>query len=123
VRFSTPLNPQTRDVAVERVRKAPDGWVMELSDQRRTSEQNRKLWPALTDISIQVDWHGTRLSPEDWKTVFLAALSQEMRLVPNLDNTGLVSLRRSSSGLSKNEFSDLLELIMAFGAQRGVKWS
>jgi hypothetical protein len=43
-----------------------------------------------------------------------------MRLVPSLDGTGVVNLGRSSSNLSKSEFSDLLELIHEFGARHGV---
>ena len=43
-----------------------------------------------------------------------------MRMVPNLDGNGFVSLGRSSSALSKEEFSDLMELIAAFAAERGV---
>lgn len=123
MRFQTPINPRTRALAMERLQKAPDGWVMELRDQTRSSDQNAKLWPMLSDVSVQVEWHGVRLSPEDWKLIFMDALNQEMRLVPNVAGTGFINLGRSSSKLSKQEFSDLIELIYAFGAERGVEWS
>lgn len=123
MRFTTPLNPRTRALAVERLSKAPDGWVMELRDRTRSTEQNSALWASLTDVSVQVEWFGQRLAPEDWKLVFMDALNQEMRLVPNVTNTGFIPLGRSSSKLTKQEFSDLLELIRAFGAERGVVWS
>lgn len=123
MRFATPLNPRTRALAAERLAKAPDGWVMELRDRTRSSEQNSKLWPMLTDVSVQVEWHGVRLSPEDWKLIFMDALNQEMRLVPNVAGTGFINLGRSSSRLSRQEFSDLIEVIYAFGAERGVEWS
>lgn len=121
-RFATPINPRTRALAAERLSKAPDGWVMELRDRTRTTDQNNKLWPMLTEISVQVEWFGQRLSPEDWKLVFMDALNQEMRLVPNVAGNGFINLGRSSSRLSKQEFSDLIELIYAFGAERDVVW-
>lgn len=123
MRFSTPLNPRTRALAAERLSKAPDGWVMELRDRTRSTEQNSALWASLTDVSVQVEWHGVRLSPEDWKLVFMDALNQEMRLVPNVAGTGFINLGRSSSKLTKAEFSDLIELVRAFGSERGVVWS
>lgn len=123
MRFTTPLNPRTRSLAAERLAKAPDGWVMELRDRTRSTEQNSALWAALSDVSVQVEWHGVRLSPEDWKLVFMDALNQEMRLVPNVSGTGFINLGRSSSKLTKQEFSDLIELVRAFGSERGVVWS
>jgi hypothetical protein len=43
--------------------------------------------------------------------------------VPNLDGTGFVALGLSTSRMSKRELSDLMELISAFGAERGVEWT
>lgn len=76
----------------------------------------------LTDVATQLTWHGQRLTPDDWKLVFLSSLKQEMRLVPNIDGNGFVQLGRSSSDLSKEEMGDLFEIIAAFGAKHGVKF-
>ncbi len=78
------------------------------------------MWAMLTDISRQVEWHGQRLMPEDWKLIFMSALNQELRLVPNIEGNGFVQLGRSSSKLSKAEMSDLTELIAMFGAKNNV---
>jgi hypothetical protein len=64
-----------------------------------------------------------KLSPADWKLIFLDALKRELRIVPNLDGTGFVNLGRSSSDLSKEEMSDLLELITAWGVEHGIKFN
>lgn len=89
----------------------------------RTAEQNAKLWPMLNDIAKQLPWHGLTLSADDWKLIMLDALSKEMRIVPNVSGDGFINLGRSSSRLSKAEFSNLIELIYAFGAERSVVWS
>jgi hypothetical protein len=43
-------------------------------------------------------------------------------MVPNIDGNGFVSLGRSSSDLSVGEMSDLIELILMFGAKHNVKF-
>jgi hypothetical protein len=78
------------------------------------------MWAMLTEVARQVQWHGQKLSADDWKLVFLAALKAELRIVPNLDGTGFVQLGRSSSDLSVSEMADLIDLIAAFGARQGV---
>ncbi len=87
---------------------------------KRTLPQNERMWAMLTDVARQVQWHGQKLSPDDWKVVFLSALKAELRMVPNLDGNGFVQLGRSSSKLSVDEMSDLMALIEAFGAREGV---
>lgn len=101
---------------------APKGWEVVIKPATRNSEQNARMWAQLGDVARQVDWYGKRLTPEDWKHVFSSAL-KKMDVVPNLDGTGFVALGLSTSRMSKRELSDLMELINAFGAERGVEWS
>ena len=54
--------------------------------------------------------------------MFLESLGHEMDLVPSLDGKRLVNLGRSSSRLSKEEMSDLIESIFKEGAERGVEF-
>lgn len=102
------------------VMSAPFGTRVTFQKARRTTPQNDRMWAMLTDVATQLEWHGKRLRADDWKLVFLDGLKRELRIVPNLDGTGFVNLGRSSSDLSKQEMSDLMELIEAFGAQHGV---
>ena len=89
-----------RDRAASWVRQAPWGTRITFQEARRTTDQNARMWAMLTEVARQVKWHGQRLSADDWKLVFLSALKQELRIVPNLDGTGFVQLGRSSSDLS-----------------------
>lgn len=100
--------------------KAPWNTRVEFKGPKRSIPQNDRMWAMLTDVAEQVKHHGLKLSPDDWKLLFLDALKREVRMVPNLDGNGFVSLGRSSSDLSKDEMSDLFEVIAAYGAQRGV---
>ena len=98
------------------------GTTVTFKENKRSIPQSDKMWAMLGEIAAQVSWHGVRLSPDDWKIVFLDALKRELRMVPNLEGNGFVQLGRSSSDLTKEEMSGLLELIAAFGARQGVKF-
>ena len=100
--------------------KAPVGTRVEWKSSKRTLDQNSRMWAMLTDVACQVPWHGQWLRSDDWKLIFLDALRRDLRVVPALDGRGFVNLGRSSSDLSKQEMSDCMELISAFGAERGV---
>jgi len=95
---------------------------VEFKATKRSLPQNDRMWAMLTDVAEQVKWHGVTLRPDDWKLIFLDALKQEMRVVPNLNGTGFVNLGRSSSDLSKEEMSDLMELIAEWGSRHDVKF-
>lgn len=113
---------QARSRALNAVLNAPAGHMVTISEPSRSLEQNAFLWLLLTAVSEQVDWYGRKLSPADWKNVFSASL-RKLQVVPNLDNTGFVALGQSTSRMSKREFAELLELIEAFGAERGVEFN
>lgn len=99
---------------------APWNTRVELKGPRRTLPQNDRMWAMLTDVATQVRHNGLKLSADDWKLLFLDALKREVRMVPNLDGNGMISLGRSSSDLDKEEMGDLMELIAAYGARHGV---
>ena len=88
---------------------------------KRSNDQNRLLWAVLTDISNQVVWHEQTLTPEDWKNVLSAAWKGQ-KVLPGIDGS-LVVFGQSTSKLNKSDFSDLIEVIYAFGAEQGVRWT
>lgn len=114
-----------RHHAIETIAHLPLSPVFEVSIKEhrstRSGEQNRRMWAMLTDISTQVDWHGQKLSKEEWKDVFSAALKRQ-KVVPGLDG-GFVVLGQSTSKMSVAEMSDLMELMTAFGVQHGIKFT
>lgn len=109
-----------RNLALRWIADVPAGTRVEFKAPKRSLPQNDRMWAMLTEIAMQLPWHGLKLSTDDWKLIFLDALKREVRNVPNLNGDGFVSLGRSSSDLSKEEMSDLIELIYAFGSQHGV---
>lgn len=115
-----PLSLKWADAMIRQA--LPGGEVaMFLGRPRRTLDQNAKLWPMLSDVSKQVDWHGEKLTPENWKDVFTAGLKRQ-KAVPGIDG-GFVVLGAHTSTMDKREFVDLIELMYAFGSEHDVTWS
>jgi hypothetical protein len=115
------VHDEARRRAIQAVKDAQDGYIVTVSEPTRNLDQNAALWAMLTDISRQVDWYGNKLSQEDWKSVFSSALKKQ-KVVPGLDG-GFVVCGQPTSKMTKSEFSELLELIAAFGANNGVKFN
>ena len=108
-----------RERIVRWARHVDEGTTVEFRKARRSLDQNALLWSRLSDIATQVEWYGQHLSPEDWKDVLTASL-RRTRVVPGIDAGTFVPLGMRTSDMTKAEFSDLLEMIAAFGAERGV---
>ena len=116
------LSKDNRAKAHTGVAAAPNGWVLELREPKRTDEQNAALWGLLHQIQKQRPTHnGVRMTPELWKAVFLDALGSEMALLPKLDGDGYFPIGHSSSRLTKSQFADLLTVMLAWCAREGIK--
>lgn len=101
--------------------KAPNGTRIEYRRSNRSLPQNNLLWARLTDVAEQVEWYGQKLAPPDWKDMFTASL-RKARVVPGIDPGSFVLLGLHTSEMDKEEMTNLLDLIDAFAAERGVVW-
>lgn len=63
------------------------------------------------------------LTTEDIKLQFLNLLGVELRFLPALEGSGVFPVGLRSSTLTKQQFAGLIELIYAYGAKHGVRWS
>jgi len=97
------------------------GWTWTMREEVRSDPQNRRMWAMLRDISRQVEWYGQKLKEEDWKHIFSASVEKQ-RAVPGLDG-GFVVLGISTRKQSKKWFNDMFEVMEAFAAEQGVKFT
>lgn len=97
-----------------------------IGEPRRSLEQNDRMWAMLGEVAEQVDWlvdgKLQKLAPDEWKDILSAGLKREQRVAQGIDG-GFVILGQRTSKMTKRELSDLMELIAAFGAERGVVFS
>jgi hypothetical protein len=96
-------------------------WVLSVKPSTRSTEQNARMWAMLAEISAQVYWYGHKLTSEEWKDVFSAAMKRT-KVVPGLDG-GFVVCGQSTSKMTISEMSEMQTLMEAFGAEKGVKFS
>jgi len=122
-------NVQQAHQAIQTAWHHAKGWLaagdtrmtLEIRPEKRSDAQNRRLWAMLSDISAQVDWYGQKLTSEEWKDVFSASLKRT-KVVPGLDG-GFVVCGQSTSKMTKAEMCELQELMEAFGAEHGVRFT
>lgn len=122
-------NAQQAHQAIQTAWMHAKGWLtvgdtrltLEIRPEKRSDAQNRRLWAMLADISAQVDWYGQKLTSEEWKDVFSASLKRT-KVVPGLDG-GFVVCGQSTSKMTKAEMCELQELMEAFGAEKGVRFT
>jgi hypothetical protein len=114
--------PSVLSAAIKAISALPPGWRIEIKEPRRSEEQNRRLWSLLGDFADQVEHMGRRYSAEQWKVIFMHALGQETKFLPSLDGKTFIPCEGRSSRLSVKQMSELQELIVAEGSQRGVSF-
>lgn len=114
------INESSRAYVSDLVKGLDVGMWVEIRKPKRTNEQNAKMWALLSEVAEQVEWYGQKLTPDDWKVILTASLRKQ-RAVPGVDG-GFVVLGDRTSKMSKEELSELIELIYAFGAERGVNF-
>jgi hypothetical protein len=105
------------------VEKAPWGTRIEWKAEKRSLDQNSRMWAMLTDVATQKEHYGRRYTPDQWKVIFMAACGREVQFIPSLDGSTFIPWGQSSSDLSKAEMADLIEFIMSWGAENGVAFN
>jgi hypothetical protein len=73
------------------------------------------------DLANQLEWYGERMTPEQWKEL-LSHEWQAQKIVPAISG-GFCALGVRTSKLKKREMAELIELVYAFGSEKGIKWS
>lgn len=115
------LSRRNRDLAMRGVRSAPDGWVLELREPKRSDPQNNALHGLITQIVKQRPHHfNVKMDVDAYKRVFMQALGGELKMMPTLDGDGYFPMGRSTSALVKGEFADLITLILEWCAREGL---
>lgn len=103
------------------VDRAPDGYVANVAEPRRTGDQNDKMWAMLSDVSVSQP-EGRKHTPEDWKAIFCNAAGWEVQFIEGLDGRPFPSGFRTSR-MTKKQMSDLIGYIQAYGDTHGVRWT
>lgn len=111
-----------RAKAIEWIRRVPKETRVEFKGPKRTLPQNDRLWAMLTEVAEQAEHNGRRYTPDQWKVLFLHACGREVQFIPSLDNATFIPWGQSSSDLSVAEMSELIDFILAWGAEHEIRF-
>lgn len=113
-----------REQAKAWIDKSQTGTRVEFKGPARSLDQNSRFWAMLTDCAVQGRIDGRRYNTEQWKLMFLHAYAEErgieIKYLPALNRAGMVPCGRSSSDLSVQEMSEVMDFISAWGAENGI---
>ena len=102
-----------------------------------TREQQKRLNAMCGDLAAQIMLEpdsgkylhrteckhgGLRFDKDSWRWLFCGAYKGWLR-VPSPDGMGVVMLGASSREFGTVEISEIMEMMAAFGAERGVEWT
>lgn len=116
-----PITEENRNEIAGWVAKARPGVSISFKKpNRRTLDQNDKLWPMLRKIQQSMkSWHGHELTIDQWKEFFMGSLWDAFS-VPGMHGGVVFIGSRHSSSLSRPEMSELLETIIAFATEHEI---
>lgn len=123
-------NPQIRQTLIDQIKQLPldpsKPFEVALSPPKRTLSQNKKMWPLLHDLAVQVVWYGEKYDEDDWKDMITALVAkskkQEQRTAPGIGG-GVVMFGVRTSKMRVGPMVEVIEAIYWFGTEQGVKFS
>jgi hypothetical protein len=109
------------------VLQADQRFTLEVRPETRSLKENALLHSLLTQISNQIEWAGQKRDAETWKRLmtaaWLRATGQQVEILPAIDGHGIDVVFRKTSKLSRAECADLIEFVLAWSTEQGVKFA
>lgn len=118
IRLTSPFQRERAKTVID---QAPDDFIAEIREPKRTLDQNDKMWAMLTDISHAKPL-GRCHTPDDWKAIVMNACGWECQFVEGLDGRPFPKGFKSSE-LTKSQMSTMIEWMLAWGAENNIVWS
>jgi hypothetical protein len=109
------------------VLQADQRFTLDVRPETRSLKENALLHSLLTQISHQIEWAGQKRDAETWKRLmtaaWLRATGQQVEILPAIDGHGIDVVFRKTSKLSRAECADLIEFVLAWSTEQGVKFA
>ena len=98
---------------------------LEIKDALKSRDQEEKYHAMIGEIAKQAIHMGAKWDAEDWKRLLVWQFCKdsglnEGRILPSLDGTGIVQLGQQTRKFTKEQASEFVEWLHAWGAENGV---
>ncbi|CAB4128251.1 Recombinase NinB [uncultured Caudovirales phage] len=102
--------------------------TLEIKNASRSCPQNSKYHAMIEEIAQQASHLGAKWDAENWKRLLLNEFAKQTnlpqgRIVPSLDGSSIVQLGLQSRKLTKEQASEFVEFLFAWGAANGITYS
>lgn len=118
------VNPTVRAYAIEAVHSAPDGWLVEIKEPKRTLDQGAMFHAICGDIAKSgFKFMGKPHSAAVWKRLLISghavATKEPSEIVPGLENE-FVNIRESTALMSVRRAGSLITYTLAYCDTNGI---
>jgi hypothetical protein len=101
--------------------------VMDIQQACKSREQEEKYHAMIGEIAKQAEHLGAKWDAESWKRLLVDQFMRDSkmdgnRILPNLDGTGIVQLGSQTRRFSKEQASEFVEWLLAWGAEHGITY-
>lgn len=101
---------------------------LEIKAVNKSREQEEKYHAMIGDIAKQANHLGSKWDSESWKRFLLWQFAKDTntnqgQIVPSLDGTGIVQLGLQSRSFTKEQASEFVEWLHAWGADNGITYT
>lgn len=101
--------------------------IMDIQQAPKSRPQEEKYHAMIGEIAKQAEHLGAKWDAESWKRLLVDQFLRENgkggnRVLPNLDGTGIVQLGFQTRKFSKEQASEFVEWLLAWGAEHGITY-
>ena len=101
---------------------------LEIKAVNKSREQEEKYHAMIGDIAKQASHLGSKWDSESWKRLLVDLFLRENgmyngKILQNLDGTGIVQLGLQSRHFTKEQASEFVEWLHAWGAENGITFT
>jgi hypothetical protein len=118
------VHRQARNMAIDAIQNAPDGFYVEIRPSTRTLEQNALFHAICGSIAKAKPFAGKMRSPDVWKMLLVSghamATKQGVEMMPGLEGE-FVNLRESTARMSVARLNSLVEYAQAWCVENGIE--
>ena len=102
--------------------------IMEIKQTPKSRDQEEKYHAMIGEIAKQAEHLGSKWDAESWKRLLVDQFMRDSgkggnRVLPNLDGSGIVQLGVQTRNFSKEQASEFVEWLLAWGANNGITYA
>ena len=101
---------------------------LEIKTVNKSREQEEKYHAMIGDIAKQASHLGSKWDSESWKRLLVDLFLRENgmyngKILQNLDGTGIIQLGFQTRNFTKEQASEFVEWLHAWGAENGITFT